>query len=163
MLIILEVHVLDGILKKRKNLQIVYDRVTDRSRGFAFITMASSEDAKAAIRMFDGSQIGGRTVKVNFPEVPRGGEREVMGPRMRANSRGYVDSPYKVYAGNLRWTVTSESLKDAFSDQPGVLSARIVYERDTGRSRGYGFIAFASPEDAQSAIEKMNGKVNFQP
>ena len=36
-------------------LQIVYDRVTDRSRGFAFVTMGSVEDAKEAIRMFDGS------------------------------------------------------------------------------------------------------------
>ncbi|XP_076926887.1 33 kDa ribonucleoprotein, chloroplastic-like [Bidens hawaiensis] len=40
-------------------VEIVYDRVTDRSRGFAFITMASVHDAKDAIRMFNGSQIGG--------------------------------------------------------------------------------------------------------
>ena len=123
--------------------------------------MASGDDAKVAIRMFDGTLVGGRTVKVNFPEVPRGGEREVMGPRTRASSRGYVDSPYKVYAGNLGWSVTSESLKDAFSDQPGLLGAKVIYEHLSGRSRGFGFVSFASLEDAQSAIEKMNGKVRF--
>lgn len=123
--------------------------------------MASSAEANAAIRMFNGTQVGGRTVRVNFPEVPRGGEREVMGPRTRASSRGYVDSLYKVYAGNLGWSVTSESLKDAFSQQPGLLGAKVLYENFSGRSRGFGFVSFASPEDAQLAIEKMNGKVRF--
>ncbi|KAJ6841383.1 RNA-binding protein CP33, chloroplastic [Iris pallida] len=139
-------------------VEIVYDRVTNRSRGFAFVTMANTEEANKAIRMFNGSQVGGRTVKVNFPEVPRGGEREVMGPRTRSVSRGYIDSPYKVYAGNLGWTLTSEALKDAFSMQPGLLDAKVIYERDSGRSRGYGFVSFSSAEDAQSAIEALNGK-----
>lgn len=70
-------------------------------------------------------------------------------------------SPYKIYAGNLGWTVTSELLKDAFSNQPGVLGTRVVYEHYTGQSRGYGFVTFASPEDAQSAIQAMNGKARF--
>lgn len=138
--------------------EVVYDRVTDRSRGFAFVTMASSDDAKAAIRMFNGTQVGGRTVKVNFPEVPRGGEREVMGPRTRASSRGYMDSPYKVYVGNLGWSVSSEILKDTFSHLPGLLGAKVIYESFSGRSRGYGFVSFTSPKDAQFAIETMNGK-----
>lgn len=142
-----------------ESAEIVCDRVTDRSRGFAFVTMASNEDANNAIRMYDGSQIGGRTVKVNFPEVPRGGEREMMGPpRGSSKSRGYVDSPYKVYCGNLGWTVTSESLKDAFFDQPGLLGAKVIYQHDSGRSRGFGFVTFSSAEEAQNAIQTMNGK-----
>ncbi|XP_020275448.1 RNA-binding protein CP33, chloroplastic [Asparagus officinalis] len=141
-----------------ESAEIVYDRVTDRSRGFAFVTMASNDDAKAAIRMFNGTQVGGRTVKVNFPEVPRGGEREVLGPRARSNSRGYMDSPYKIYAGNLGWSVTSDSLKEAFSDQPGVLGAKVIYEQFSGRSRGFGFVTFVSEEDVQNAMEAMNGK-----
>ncbi|URD83064.1 33 kDa ribonucleoprotein [Musa troglodytarum] len=137
--------------------QVVYDRVTERSRGFAFVTMASVEEANEAIRMFDGSQVGGRTVKVNFPEVPRGGEREVLRPRMR--SRGFVDSPYKVYAGNLGWSLTSQALRDAFFSQPGLLGAKVIFDRDTGRSRGFGFVSFASAEECQAAIEAMNGVV----
>ncbi|XP_076914301.1 33 kDa ribonucleoprotein, chloroplastic-like [Bidens hawaiensis] len=138
-------------------VEIVYDRVTDRSRGFAFITMASVHDAKEAIRMFNGSQIGGRTVKVNFPEVPRGGEREVMGPKIRRSNREFVESPYKIYAGNLSWIITSERLKDAFADQPGLLSAKVIYEKQAGRSRGFGFVTFSSPEAVESALDAMNG------
>ncbi|KVH90552.1 Nucleotide-binding, alpha-beta plait [Cynara cardunculus var. scolymus] len=141
-----------------KTLNIVYDRVTDRSRGFAFITMASVQEAKEAIRMFSGSQIGGRTVKVNFPEVPRGGEREVMGPKIRSSNRNFIESPHKIYAGNLSWIITSEKLKDAFADHPGLLSAKVIYEKHSGRSRGFGFVTFSSVEAAESALNAMNGK-----
>ncbi|KAJ4868082.1 hypothetical protein Rs2_18548 [Raphanus sativus] len=140
------------------DVQIVYDKVTDRSRGFGFVTMGSIEEAKEAIQMFNTSQIGGRTVKVNFPEVPRGGEREVMrAAKIRDGNRSYVDSPHKLYAGNLGWDLTSQGLKDAFADQPGVLGAKVVYERDSGRSRGFGFVSFESAQDLQSALRAMNG------
>ncbi|XP_026414276.1 33 kDa ribonucleoprotein, chloroplastic-like [Papaver somniferum] len=138
-------------------VEIVYDRVTDRSRGFAFVTMGTAEQAKEAIRMFAGSQIGGRTVKVNFPEVPRGGEMEIMGPKIHRSNRGFVESPYKIYAGNLAWTVSSEGLKDAFANQPGLLSAKVIYDRDSGKARGFGFVTFSSAQDAQSAIDALNG------
>ncbi|KAF7851944.1 hypothetical protein BT93_L1655 [Corymbia citriodora subsp. variegata] len=139
------------------NVEVVYDRVTDRSRGFAFVTMGSVEEAQEAIRMFDGSQVGGRTVKVNFPEVPKGGEREVMGPRIRSSNRSFVDSPHKIYAGNLGWGLTSQGLRDAFADQPGLLSAKVIYDRSSGKSRGFGFVSFESAEAVESALDAMNG------
>ncbi|KAJ4865803.1 hypothetical protein Rs2_52679 [Raphanus sativus] len=139
------------------DVQIVYDKVTDRSRGFGFVTMGTIEEAKEAIQMFNSSQIGGRTVKVNFPEVPRGGEREVMRTKIRDSNRSYVDSPHKIYAGNLGWNLTSQGLKDAFGDQTGVLGAKVIYERNSGRSRGFGFVSFESEEDLQSALSAMNG------
>ncbi|KAM1079196.1 hypothetical protein ACFX2B_013787 [Malus domestica] len=138
--------------------EIIYDRVTDRSRGFGFVAMSTVEEAQDAIRMFDGSQVGGRTVKVNFPEVPRGGEREMLGPnRPRAGFKVYIDSPHKVYAGNLSWGLTSQGLKDAFEDQPGLLGAKVIYERVSGRSRGFGFVTFETNEAAESAVAAMNG------
>ncbi|KAL1821205.1 hypothetical protein ACET3Z_016074 [Daucus carota] len=139
------------------SVEIVYDRVTDRSRGFAFVTMAGVEEAKEAIRMFNGAQVGGRTVKVNFPEVPRGGEREVMGPRIQSSYQSFVDSPHKLYAGNLSWSVTSQKLRDIFADQPGLLSAKVIYDRQSGRSQGYGFITFESAESVASALNELNG------
>ncbi|CAN6913041.1 unnamed protein product [Brassica oleracea] len=139
------------------DVQIVYDKVTDRSRGFGFVTMGTIEEAKEAIQMFNSSQIGGRTVKVNFPEVPRGGEREVMRTKIRDSNMSYVDSPHKIYAGNLGWNLTSQGLKDAFGDQPGVLGAKVIYERNSGRSRGFGFVSFESEENLQSALSAMNG------
>ena len=100
-------------------------------------------------------------MKVNFPEVPRGGEREVLRAKIRGSNRSYVDSPHKLYAGNLGWNLTSQGLKDAFADQPGVLGAKVVYERDSGRSRGFGFVSFESAQDLQSAMSAMNGVVRL--
>lgn len=141
---------------KVASVEIVYDRVTDRSRGFAFVTMQTVDEAKQAIMTLNGAQVGGRSVRVNFPEVPRGGEREVMGPKIRSSYRGFIESPYKIYAGNLSWKLTSQGLKDAFDNQPGILSAKVIYERDSGRSRGFGFITFASMSEAQNALDAMN-------
>ncbi|KAL3839344.1 hypothetical protein ACJIZ3_023935 [Penstemon smallii] len=136
------------------SVEIVYSKVTDRSRGFAFVTMGSVEEAKEAIRLFDGSQIGGRSVKVNFPEVPKGGEREVT---IKSGNQGFVDSPYKIYASNLSWGLTSQGLKQAFAEQPGFLSAKVILDKDSGRSQGYGFITFESAQDLEFALRTMNG------
>ncbi|XP_052626771.1 33 kDa ribonucleoprotein, chloroplastic [Lactuca sativa] len=139
------------------SVEIVYDSVTDRSRGFTFITMASVQEPKEAIRMFNGSQISGRTVKVNFPEVPRGGEREVMGPNIRSSNRDFIGIPHKIYADNLSWIITSKKLKDTFDEQPGFLSAMVIYEKQSGKSQGFGFVTFSSPEAAEYALNAMNG------
>lgn len=109
--------------------------------------------------MFCEQQVGGRTVKVNFPEVPKGGERLVMGSKIRNSYRGFVDSPHKIYAGNLGWGLTSQGLREAFAEQPGVLSAKVIYERDSGRSRGFGFVSFETAESARAALDIMNGVV----
>ncbi|XP_050380209.1 33 kDa ribonucleoprotein, chloroplastic [Argentina anserina] len=138
--------------------EIIYDRVTDRSRGFGFVTLANVEEAQEAIRMFDGSQVGGRTVRVNFPEVPRGGEREILGPKIRNTGyKVYIDSPNKIYAGNLGWGLTSQGLKDAFEGRPGLLGAKVIYERGSGRSRGFGFVTFDTAANAEAAVTAMNG------
>ncbi|CAN0879316.1 33 kDa ribonucleoprotein, chloroplastic [Linum grandiflorum] len=169
------------------NVELIYDRMTDRSRGFGFITMATVEEAKSAIKMFDESkvilvsvmccalshlcrvhigkgtnggrlqQVGGRSIRVNFPEVPKGGEKEMIGSRVISNYQEFIDSPHKVYAGNLSWRVTSATLKQVFAAQPGYLSAKVMYERDSGRSRGFGFVSFETAEAADAVLNSMNG------
>ncbi|XP_054811737.1 33 kDa ribonucleoprotein, chloroplastic isoform X2 [Prosopis cineraria] len=124
---------------------------------FSMTSSHLSEIFQEAGNVVSVEQVGGRTVKVNFPEVPRGGERLVMGPKVRNNYRGFVDSPHKIYAGNLGWGLTSQGLRDAFAGQPGFLSAKVIYERDTGRSRGFGFVSFETAEDVEAALNAMNG------
>lgn len=140
------------------DVQIIYDKITDRSRGFAFVTMATAEEAAKAVQMFNGALLGGRTVRVNFPEVPRGGERAVASAAVaRTSLRVVDDGTYKVYAGNLGWGVRADALKTAFEGQPGLVGARVIFERDTGRSRGFGFISFQTIEDAKAALQAMDG------
>lgn len=64
----------------------------------------------------------------------------------------------KLYVGNLSFGVTSDDLQEHFAQAGAVESAKIVEDRDTGRSRGFGFVEMASAEEAQAAIEQFNGQ-----
>ena len=64
----------------------------------------------------------------------------------------------KLYVGNLPYTVRDEDLQQAFSGYGAVNSAKVMMERDTGRSKGFGFVEMGSDAEAQAAIEGMNGQ-----
>lgn len=63
----------------------------------------------------------------------------------------------KLYVGNLSFQTTSEELQQLFSQAGTVESAAVVEDRDTGRSRGFGFVEMATKEDGEKAIEQFNG------
>jgi RNA recognition motif-containing protein len=63
----------------------------------------------------------------------------------------------KLYVGNLSFSSTEDSLREAFEAHGAVQEVRVITDRMTGRSRGFGFVTMASSEDAARAIEKMNG------
>lgn len=64
----------------------------------------------------------------------------------------------KLYVGNLSFSVDEGSLQTMFAEHGTVQSAKIITDRDTGRSKGFGFVEMSNASEAQSAIEKMNGK-----
>jgi RNA recognition motif-containing protein len=63
----------------------------------------------------------------------------------------------KLYVGNLPYSVRDGDLEQSFSQYGVVTSAKVMMERDTGRSKGFGFVEMASDPEAQAAIEGMNG------
>lgn len=63
----------------------------------------------------------------------------------------------KLYVGNLPFTVTEQGLHDAFSECGTVESAKIITDRDSGRSKGFGFVEMSNDSEAQEAISKFNG------
>ena len=64
----------------------------------------------------------------------------------------------KLYVGNLSYLVTETSLQDLFSQAGEVASARIITDRASGRSKGFGFVEMSSEDGAQQAIDKFNGQ-----
>lgn len=62
----------------------------------------------------------------------------------------------KLYVGNLNYKMTDEGLRDLFSQAGTVVSAFIVKDKMTGRSKGFGFVEMSSSEEAQKAIEMLN-------
>ena len=64
----------------------------------------------------------------------------------------------KLYVGNLAYSIRDEDLQQSFSQFGTVTSAKVMMDRDTGRSKGFGFVEMESPQAAQAAIRGMNGK-----
>jgi hypothetical protein len=64
----------------------------------------------------------------------------------------------KLYVGNLPYSFRDEDLQQAFSAHGSVTSAKVMMERDTGRSKGFGFVEMGSDAEAQAAISGMNGQ-----
>ena len=64
----------------------------------------------------------------------------------------------KLYVGNLSFRVTSEDLQEHFATAGAVESANVVYDRETGRSRGFGFVEMADDDAANAAIAQFNGQ-----
>ena len=64
----------------------------------------------------------------------------------------------KLYVGNLSFQTTSEELQQLFGQAGTVESANVIEDRETGRSRGFGFVEMASKEEGEAAIQQFNGK-----
>jgi RNA recognition motif-containing protein len=64
----------------------------------------------------------------------------------------------KLFVGNLSWGIRDNELKEAFAPFGEVVDAKVILERGTNKSKGFGFVTFANEEDAAKAVEAMNGK-----
>ncbi len=72
-----------------------------------------------------------------------------------------MEVPYmatKLFIGSLAWATTDESLSALFSQVGTVTSARVITDRATGRSKGFGFVEMSTDEEAQKAVAELNGK-----
>ena len=64
----------------------------------------------------------------------------------------------KLFVGNLSFNITENDLQDAFAAHGTVIEANLMMDRATGRPRGFGFVTMSTPEEAQKAIDALNGK-----
>ncbi|XP_059651815.1 small ribosomal subunit protein cS22 [Cornus florida] len=135
--------------------EVMYDKYSGRSRRFAFVTMKTVDDANVATEKLNGTEIGGRAIKVNITEKPLA----TMDLPLQAEDSQFIDSPHKVYVGNLAKTVTSDTLQKFFADKGKVLSAKVSRIPGTSKSSGFGFVSFSSEEDVEEAISSLNNTV----
>jgi RNA recognition motif-containing protein len=63
----------------------------------------------------------------------------------------------KLFVGGLSWDTTDDGLRQAFTSYGEITEAKVITDRDTGRSRGFGFVTFTQDEDAKKAISQMDG------
>ncbi|MCL4357358.1 RNA-binding protein [Patescibacteria group bacterium] len=64
----------------------------------------------------------------------------------------------KLFVGSLAWSATDDDLANFFSGVGTVVSAKVIVDRDTNRSKGFGFVEMSNDEEAKAAIDKLNGQ-----
>jgi len=84
------------------------------------------------------------------PRAPRGG----------GGGGSFADSANKVYVGNLAWGVDNSTLENLFNEQGQVVDAKVIYDRESGRSRGFGFVTYRTTEEVNNAISNLDGIVS---
>ncbi|KAL2346975.1 hypothetical protein Fmac_000975 [Flemingia macrophylla] len=129
--------------------EVIYNRETDQSRGFGFVTMSTVEEAENAVEKFNRYDYDGRLLTVNKAS-PRGSRPE-RPPRT-------FEPGLKVYVGNLPWDVDNTRLEQLFNEHGKVVSARVVYDRESGRSRGFGFVTMSDETEMNEAIAALDGQ-----
>ncbi|CAL9073293.1 hypothetical protein MUK42_09275 [Musa troglodytarum] len=147
---------LAGLFQRAGNVEmveVIYDKLTGKSRGFGFVTMSTIDEVEAATQQFNGYTLEGRSLRVNSGPPPRRDEFPSKGFRTVSN----LEAANKVYVGNLSWGVDNLALETLFSEQGKVLEAKVVYDRESGRSRGFGFVTYSSAEEVDNAIASLNG------
>ncbi|KAL4193263.1 hypothetical protein AMTRI_Chr06g198470 [Amborella trichopoda] len=126
--------------------EVIYNRETDQSRGFGFVTMSTVEEAEKAVEMFHRYDVNGRLLTVN-KAAPRGS-------RIERSS----EPSLRIYVGNLPWQVDDTRLEQVFSEHGKVVEARVVYDRESGRSRGFGFVTMSTETELNDAIAALDGQ-----
>ena len=137
---------------------VVLDRNSGRSRGFGFVTVASAEDLGRAVEAMNGCEIDGREVRVS--KAQSAGDRPERPLRMPGERRQMRREPdnRRVYFGNLSWGMDHLDLQDLCSEFGAVEDSRLITDRETGRSRGFGFVTMSNEAEADEVVAQLNGQ-----
>uniref|UniRef100_A0A8P4KEN7 Nucleolin n=1 Tax=Dicentrarchus labrax TaxID=13489 RepID=A0A8P4KEN7_DICLA len=114
-----------------------------RPKGFAFVEFESTEEAKDALENLNNTDIEGRSIRLEYSQNSGG----------REGGRGNSGPTKTLFVKGLSEDTTDQTLRDSFE---GAVAARIVTDRDTGSSKGFGFVDFDNEDDCKAAKEAMD-------
>ncbi|CAM9708965.1 unnamed protein product [Lampetra planeri] len=129
-----------------------------KSRGFGFVSFERHEDAQRAVNEMNGKELNGRTVFVG--RAQKKGERQAELKRKFEMLKQERISRYQgvnLYVKNLDDNIDDEQLRKEFAPYGTITSTKVMSEE--GRSKGFGFVCFSSPEEATKAVTEMNGRI----
>merc|ERR1712168_1412427 len=163
--------------------KVAFDHETGKSKCFGFISFKEHDQAEAAVEAMDGKEIDGK--KIYCGRAQKKAERE---SELKAKYDKLKQERIQRYQGvnlyvkNLDDSITDESLREAFKTFGSITSAKVITDLDDkksiekasegvaegedgepkktgGRSKGFGFVCFSSPEEATKAVTEMNGRI----
>eukprot|EP00339_Tiarina_fusa_P013961 CAMPEP_0117059360 /NCGR_PEP_ID=MMETSP0472-20121206/41228_1 /TAXON_ID=693140 ORGANISM="Tiarina fusus, Strain LIS" /NCGR_SAMPLE_ID=MMETSP0472 /ASSEMBLY_ACC=CAM_ASM_000603 /LENGTH=413 /DNA_ID=CAMNT_0004777027 /DNA_START=84 /DNA_END=1325 /DNA_ORIENTATION=+ len=128
-----------------ESCKIIKDKFGE-SAGYGFVDFYAHDAAEKALQNINGKTIYDKEIKVNWAAHSTGKEET-------SNSSNH----FNIFVGDLSPDINDESLYKAFQAFGSISDARVMWDQTTGRSRGYGFVAFREKPDAERAMTEMNG------
>ncbi|KAI9022814.1 hypothetical protein CLU79DRAFT_750900 [Phycomyces nitens] len=128
------------------NVKIIHDRyATHGSMNYGFVEFQDHQGAEIALQSMAGRKVFGQDIRVNWAT-------------QGSTQKEDTSSHYHIFVGDLSPEVNDSVLTKAFSPFRSTSEARVMWDQTTGKSRGFGFVAFRDKADAEQAIATMNGE-----
>lgn len=139
--------------------KVMIDTNTGKGRGFGFVSYDAHENASKAVDEMNGSLLNGRIIYCGRAQKRK--ERNIELQRKYEMDKLERYTRYQgvnLYVKNLEDEVDDEKLRKEFNKFGNITSAKIMMD-ENGRSKGFGFVCFSSPEEATKAVTEMNGRI----
>ncbi|KAK5606584.1 RNA-binding protein 39 [Crenichthys baileyi] len=136
---------------KVRDVRIISDRNSRRSKGIAYIEFVESSSVPLAIGL-TGQRLLGVPIIVQASQAEKN-RAAAAANNLQKGSAG----PMRLYVGSLHFNITEEMLRGIFEPFGKIEGIQLMMDSETGRSKGYGFISFADAECAKKALEQLNG------
>merc|ERR1719208_382395 len=129
-----------------------------KTKGFGFVSFEESESAEKAVEELNGTEISGKTLYVGRAQkkAERQAELKKKFEQLKLERLNRYQG-VNLYVKNLDDTIDDERLRKEFTPYGTITSAKVMCEE--GRSKGFGFVCFSSPEEATKAVTEMNGRI----
>uniref|UniRef100_A0A8C2EQD9 RNA binding motif protein 39a n=1 Tax=Cyprinus carpio TaxID=7962 RepID=A0A8C2EQD9_CYPCA len=136
---------------KVRDVRIISDRNSRRSKGIAYIEFVDTTSVPLAIGL-SGQRLLGVPIIVQASQAEKN-RAAALANNLQKGSSG----PMRLYVGSLHFNITEDMLRGIFEPFGRIDSIQLMMDSETGRSKGYGFITFADAECAKKALEQLNG------
>mmetsp|Transcript_516 Transcript_516/g.582 ORF Transcript_516/g.582 Transcript_516/m.582 type:complete len:287 (+) Transcript_516:101-961(+) len=120
-----------------------------QSRGMGYVIYENTNDAMTAVEEMNQHVLEERPMRVQYHQARH--------KRSTYEKRPSQTPHHRLYVGNMPWAFDEYDMRDMFSQYGSVVDAKVMTDRETGRSRGFGFVTFSEDEDVDSLIAQLNG------